>query len=182
MPRSKKKAATKESRAKKAGGPAAEPTMSKAAFVRSLPRSMPAAEVIAKAAEVGITLNAETVYGSRAKAKMKRAKKSEASPKKATGKRSSRAGGRGGKKERVLELVAKHPNWTKKKIAETVGCAVNYVYSVLGESGQVGEAVKSNGVPASNGAVTAFYRAVKGIGGVAKAKELIANIEAFQNA
>jgi hypothetical protein len=38
-------------------------------------------------------------------------------------------------------------------------------------------------VPApANGAVTAFYRAVKGIGGVARAKELIANIEAFQNA
>lgn len=34
----------------------------------------------------------------------------------------------------------------------------------------------------TNGATTEFYRAVKKVGGVPKAKELLANIEAFQNA
>ena len=33
-----------------------------------------------------------------------------------------------------------------------------------------------------NGAVTDFYRAVKSVGGIVQAKELLANIEAFQNA
>lgn len=34
----------------------------------------------------------------------------------------------------------------------------------------------------NNGNVTAFYRAVKGVGGIAQAKQLLANIEAYENA
>lgn len=184
MPRSKKKAATKKSSAKKASGAAAEPTMSKAAFVRSQPKDMPADEVIEKAKAVGITLTAGAVYSSRSKAKGKKkgATKSSTSPKKKnTAKPSSGTTARGDKKERVLEVAAEHPTWPKSKIAEKVGCTANYVYSVINGAVQGGGS-KGAAPPHANGALAAFYRAVKGIGGVAKAKELIANIEAFQNA
>ena len=39
----------------------------KSAFIRSLPRSMPAAEVVAKAKAAGLTLNDKYVYNIRAK-------------------------------------------------------------------------------------------------------------------
>jgi len=58
MPRSKKKAATKKTGAKK-------PTMTKADFVRSLPAATPAKEVVVKAKAAGIDLNEMTVYKTR---------------------------------------------------------------------------------------------------------------------
>jgi hypothetical protein len=175
--KSAKKTAGKKVAAKKAASASAEPNMTKTAFVRLQPRDMPAAEVIAKAAEAGITLTKAAVYEIRTKSKPSAKKKSSGGKKK-----SAKAGPRGDKKQRVLDLAAEHPDWTKSKIAKSVGCAVNYVYDVLGKSGQSGGAAKSNGTHASNGATTAFYRAVKAVGGIVQAKALLANIEAFQNA
>jgi hypothetical protein len=55
--------------APKAGGakPAAKGAVSKAAFVRSLPRSTPAKDVVAKAKAAGLKLNSEYVYKVRSK-------------------------------------------------------------------------------------------------------------------
>jgi predicted ribonuclease toxin of YeeF-YezG toxin-antitoxin module len=159
--------------------------VTKADFVRSQPSDMPAKDLIAKAKEAGIKLTEDTIYKTRSQDK-KKAKKSGG--KKAVPVASAKTTSRGDKKQRVLDLAAKHPDWSKSKIAETVGCTPNYVYSVLGESGQGKGAVSrrvagtSNGHSRSNGAVTAFYKAVKGVGGVLKAQELLATIEAFQNA
>lgn len=103
-------------------------TMSKADFIRSQPKSMPAKDVIAKAKAAGIALKEDAVYKTR-------------SLDKARGKKKSSAGGKARKNTRAT-------------------------------------APRSS----SNGAIIAFYRAVKGIGGVSKAKELLVNIEAFENA
>jgi hypothetical protein len=119
--KSPKKTVGKKAAATKTMGGSAEPKMTKTAFVLAQPRDMPAAEIIAKAAEVGISLNKETVYSARTKAK----------------------------------TAAKEKPGRKPKTA----------------------AASST----SNGAITDFYRVLKRVG-VAKAKELIANIEAFQNA
>jgi hypothetical protein len=175
----KKKTAGKKTSAKKASGTAAEPTMSKAAFVRSQPRDMPTDAVIAKAKEAGLTIDAQTVYKHRPK--KKGAKKSSVSPKKTTAKRASGTTAKGEKGNRVRALAAKHPEWPKSKIAKRVGCTPNYVYSVLKDAGQ-GGTNRSIGPSSSNGSISAFYRAVKTVGGVGKAKELLANIEAYENA
>ena len=121
MPRAKKNAAAKKTGAKKT-------TMTKAAFVRSLPASTPAKEVVAKAAETGIKLDDTYVY-----------------------------------KIRTLD---------KKAAGKTKGSK-----ATKGKPGPKPKVASS----ASNGAVTEFYRVLKRVG-VSKAKELIANIEAFQNA
>ena len=122
MPRAKKKAAAKKTGAKKT-------TMTKAAFVRSLPPSTPAKEVVAKAAETGIKLDDTYVY-----------------------------------KIRTLD---------KKAAGKTKGSKAT--------KGKPGPKPKVAASSVSNGAVTEFYRVLKRVG-VSKAKELIANIEAFQNA
>jgi hypothetical protein len=121
MPRPKKKVSTKKTGAKKT-------TMTKASFVRSLPSSTPAKEVVAKAAEAGIELDDTYVY-----------------------------------KIRTLD----------KKAAKTTGRK--------GRASKYGPKPKAAAASVSNGVVTEFYRVLKRVG-VAKAKELIANIEAFQNA
>ena len=67
--------------AKKAKRAPKDPTMSKAAFVRSLPADMPAKEVVAKAEKAGISLDEKGVHGARsndrekAKAGAKKARK-----------------------------------------------------------------------------------------------------------
>jgi hypothetical protein len=144
--------------------------VTKAAFVRSLPASMPAKEVIAKGKEQGLTLTEDTVYKTRSLANAKKARKVTA----AKGK-----GKRGSKKARVLEQVAAHPDWTADRIAKAAGATASYVYAVWrkGTNGK-GKAFPSS----SNGATTEFYRAVKRVGGVAKAKELLATIEAYESA
>jgi len=180
MPKKKIATATKtgkKTRAKKKTG-SAETAMTKAAFIRSLPRSTPAEEVVAKGAEANLKFTKEYVWGVRSKGKTKKSSGKKAS-KKTTAKSASTATGKGDKKSRVLQLVAKHPDWSRAKVAEAAGCTPNHVYTVLKESGQNGE--KSAAAP-SNGVVGAFYKAVKSIGGVGKAKELLANIEAYENA
>jgi hypothetical protein len=174
-----KKSAAKKASAKKA-------TMPKATFVRSQPEDMPAEEVIAKGKARGILLNKMAVYKARSNAR-KAANKSSASAN-GTGPKPAANGAPKGKgkgkapdkKNRVLKLLAQHPTWKKTKIAEKAHCTPNYVYSVLSESGQTGG--KSAGPAAGNGAMMGFYRAVKSVGGIGKAKELLANIEAFQSA
>lgn len=173
MPKKAKKSATKKKSAPSGA------TVSKASFVRSQPTDMPTADVIAKAKEAGITLNAQTVYRHRSSAKTKGAKKSSASPKKTAAAGASRPN-RGAKKSRVLDLVAKNPSWGAEQIAKAARCSTTYVYSVWREKPN-GASPATTSSP-TNGATTEFYRAVKKVGGVPKAKELLANIEAFQNA
>lgn len=48
--------------------------------------------------------------------------------------------------------------------------------------GKPGPKPKASTPLTSNGSVTAFYKAVKAVGGIVQAKALLANIEAFQNA
>lgn len=173
----KKKTAARKTNDKKKRRGVAEPAMTKAAFIRSLPRSTPAEEVVAKGAEANLKFTKEYVWGVRSKGKKKSAAKRAS--KKTAAKGASTATAKGDKKSRVLQLVAKHPGWSKAKVAEAAGCTPNHVYTVLKESEQDGG--KSAAAP-SNGVVGAFYKAVKSIGGVGKAKELLANIEAYENA
>lgn len=180
----------KNTSAKKKISSKKERKQTKADFVRSMPTDMSAKDVIAKGKEAGISLTEDAVYKTRSLDKARTKKKSSgkakgtvksASTKKATGNGSAKPRGKSpDKKNRVLELASKHPDWPKSKIAEAVGCTPNYVYSVLNE-GAHGTSRKSGAASASNGVVTAFYRAVKSVG-VAKAKELLANIEAYENA
>lgn len=173
-----KKKTAKGTSAKKKTSSVAEPAMTKAAFVRTQPRDMPADEVIAKAKEAGLTIDAQTVYKHRPK--KKGAKKSSALPKKTATGGGSRSTRRGAKKSRVLALVAKNPTWGAEQVANAAKCSTTYVYSVWREKPN-GASPATTASP-TNGATTEFYRAVKKVGGVSKAKELLANIEAFQNA
>lgn len=168
MPRSKKKAAAKKTGAKKT-------TMSKAAFVRSQPRDMPAAQVIAKAAEAGITLTADTVYGTRADAK--RAAKKQSSAGKG---RSAKTGARGDKKQRVLELKAQNPDWSADQIAKAAKCSTTYVYSVWGGSKKRAGATNGTAKPKSPVMQHLDHvRALRGVilhVGVERAKEMMDQI------
>jgi hypothetical protein len=73
MPRKKSPAAPTKA-------PAAK--INKSAFVRSLPRSMPAKEVVAKAKAQGITISVPLVYIARAQAKKKTGKRGPGRPRK----------------------------------------------------------------------------------------------------
>jgi hypothetical protein len=180
MAAKKKSTAKKKMKAKKPNKP------SKAAFVRSLPADMPAKEVIAKAKEAGIELNDMTVYKTRSLANRgAKGKRAGAAKKKASAKAvstSPNARGRSpDKKNRVLDLAAKNPAWSADQVAKAAKCSTNYVYSVWRTKEPKPPGSKQAGRASGNGAVTDFYRVLKKVG-VDKAKELIANIEAFQNA
>jgi hypothetical protein len=104
-------------------------TITKADFIRSCPKNMPAKDVVAKAKAAGISLKEEAVY-----------------------------------KTRSLDKARKG---SKKSSARAAGRKTTAVKASRGSSGD---------------AIIAFYRAVKSVGGVGRAKELLANIEAFENA
>lgn len=76
------------------------------------------------------------------------------------------------KKDRVLRLVASNPTWSAKQVADAARCTLNYVYSVWG---------KPKRRRASGAADAEFSRVLKRVG-LARAKELIATIEAYENA
>lgn len=121
-----------------------KPTMTKADFVRSLPATTPAKEVVVKAKEAKISLTEDYVYKTRSldkKGKGKKAGKAgTAAPPKARGKAPD-------KKQRVLALKAENPGWTADQIAKAAKCSTTYVYSVWGGS------KKSGG--SANGSMTA---------------------------
>jgi post-segregation antitoxin (ccd killing protein) len=64
-------AASKTTRKTKNRSSKKKPTPNKSAFVRSLPATMPGAEVVAKAKAQGINISLAYVYGIRAKSKAK---------------------------------------------------------------------------------------------------------------
>lgn len=178
MPKKAKKTAAKKKAAKTSSK---APEQVKADFVRSQSLEMPAKEVEAKAKAAGITLSDGYVYKIRSNDRKKQKKPSpKAASKKASGGRVST--GRGAKKSRVLDLVAKNPSWGAEQIAKAAGCSATYVYSVWREKPNGASPATTVSSSPTNGATTEFYRAVKKVGGVPKAKELLANIEAFQNA
>ena len=74
----KKKSKPAKSKATSKAKPAAKKPVNKSAFVRSLPRTMPGAEVVTKAKAQGITISLAYVYGIRAKSKVSRRKKTTA--------------------------------------------------------------------------------------------------------
>lgn len=175
MPKKAKKTAAKKKAAKRTAS--AKPEQTKADFVRSQPADMPAKEVEVKANAAGMTLSEGYVDKIRSNDRIKQKKSSvKVASKKTTSSRASR----GAKKERVLKLVAENPDWTAEQVAKAAKCSATYVYSVWRSkpAASTSRATTTNG----SAAVTAFYRAVKGIGGVPKAKELLANIEAYENA
>jgi hypothetical protein len=107
MPKKKTKKPTNKKPAKTAK------TINKSAFVRKLPASMPAKDVVAKAKEQGITLTEKHVYAIRSIAKKKtgskrkpgRPPKSAASPKAAPAKAAAPSGGLD---RQVVQLVIDH--------------------------------------------------------------------------
>ena len=84
------------------------------------------------------------------------------------------------KKDHVLAVVAKNPSWNAQQVAEAAGCTPNYVYSVWGKPKRQ-RATKGSSSGAGGATDTEFYRVLKRVG-VARAKELIANIEAYESA
>lgn len=80
------------------------------------------------------------------------------------------------KKDRVLTVVAENPLWTAQQVATAAKCTLNYVYSVWGKPKR-----KRGSVSLPDATVADFYRALKRVG-VPRAKELIAAIEAYENA
>lgn len=84
------------------------------------------------------------------------------------------------KKDHVLAVVAKNPSWNAQEVAEAAGCTPNYVYSVWGKPKRK-RGSKGSSSGAGGATDTEFYRVLKRVG-VARAKELIANIEAYESA
>ncbi len=87
------------------------------------------------------------------------------------------------KKTRVLELVKKHPTWSAQEIAIAAKCSLNYVHLVWGKPKRARKKRKRGSASSSvgTGNDAEFFSVVKRIG-VSRAKELIANIEAYENA
>lgn len=172
---SKKKIGTK----KKATAKASEKGLTKAAFVRSLPGDMPASEVIVKAKAAGITLNEDTVYKTRSLDKVRAKKKAGAGKKAASGAPKPR-GRSPDKKQRILELVEQHPDWTAQQVAEAAKSSTAHVYSVWGGSKKRGGS--ANGTAKPKSPVTQHLdhvRALRGVilhVGIDRAKEMMDQI------
>ncbi len=154
-------------------------TASKADFVRSLPLATSGKDAVAKAKAAGIALTEAYVY------KIRTLDKKGTKGKKAAGKKSAKKaatpspktrGRSPDKRNHVLKVVAENPTWSAEQVAKAVKCSKNYVYSVWGKAQPRG-----NGTASGDKRTTEFYRVLKRVG-VPKAKELIANIEAYENA
>jgi hypothetical protein len=169
-----KKAAPKKAKGKKRGNAKAKPAkraaatmkVNKSAFVRKQPLSMGPSEVVEKAKKRGITLTAQ--YVSTIRSKERKGKGSKSAPKRgrvvATG---AKKGKPPEKAQRVSDLMAQHPDWTKAKIAEAVPCTPGYVYSVMRGTGK-GRTRSTKGVApwskSTDGDHAAFYRFAKRVG------------------
>jgi hypothetical protein len=165
---------------------------SKADFIRSQPLDMPAKEVVAKAAEAKITLSEAHVHVVRSADKTKAKKKNNASksaptPTKTSAKKSSRKRGRKSKKKGVvLKLLAENPTWSAEQIAKAAGASTAYVYGLKRENkggpAKTATVTRAKTPMANTSASTMeFYRVLKRVG-VDEAKQLIANIEAYERA
>lgn len=132
--------------AKKAKKSASKTVSSKSAFVRGLPASMPAKEVVAKAKAAGLTLSDRYVHVIRSIAK--RAARNGHSALKAP-----RRGGRpiSSKRTFVLSLPASLPaaEVIKRARAEGMQLTTNYVYKIRSRGAAAGETALS--VPALKG-------------------------------
>ena len=126
--------------AKKAKKSASKTTSSKSAFVRGLPASMPAKEVVAKAKAAGLTLSDRYVHVIRSIAK-------RAARNGHTALKTPRRGGRpiSSKRTFVLSLPASMPaaDVIKRARAEGMQLTTNYVYKI-----------RSRGAAANDAAVT----------------------------
>lgn len=165
---------------------AKKPKQSKSDFVRSLAADTPAKEVVNKAKAAGITLTEDYTYKVRSLDNQRKAKGNKTGAGKSAKKAapaSVKARGRSpDKRNRVLELVGKNPSWSADQVAKAAGCSPAYVYSVWRKpKGSKTKRAEKITRSANGDAVTEFYRALKRVG-VEQAKELIANVEAFQKA
>lgn len=157
--------------------------VNKAAFVRELPPDMPAKDVVKKAKAKGLEMKENYVYRARSlgDGKKRSASKKMAKTKKVSTTRNPR-GKPPEKREHLLKLVAEHPDWTANEIAKAVPCSPSYVFTNWGKSRsprKTGRRPVATGTTSSD--VTEFCRLVKKLG-VALAKELLENIEAYENA
>jgi hypothetical protein len=125
-----------------------KPKQSKADFVRSQPSDMPASEVIAKAKAAGMSLNEDTVYKTRSLDKV-RAKKKAGAKKRAASEGTKPRGRSPDKKQRILELVEQHPEWTAQQVAKAAKSSTAHVYSVWGGSKKRGGSANGTAKPKS---------------------------------
>ncbi len=167
--------------AKKKAAPKRVQSKSKADFVRSLPSSMSAKDVVAKAKAAKISLTEDYVYKTRSldnkrgnrKQKIVTSASDRAMP---SGAKTPRKGSN--KRSRVLEVAASNPSWNAKEVAKEARASVAYVYSVWRKPESRSSA---SAEPAGSATITEFYRVLKRIG-VHQARELITHFEAMQNA
>lgn len=162
---------------------ASKPVQTKADFVRSLPSSTPAKDVVAKAKEANVSLTEDYVYKTRSLDNKAKGKKKPASGKKSSQKASTASKARGrapDKKNRVLELKAKNPSWSADQIASAANCSTTYVYSVWGGSKK--RRGSANGSAKPKSPVTQHVdhvRALRGVilhVGIDRAKEMLDEI------
>lgn len=153
---------------------------SKAAFIRSQPATMSAKEVVAKASEAKMKLSEAHVHVVRSKAKAD-AKKSTPSSNGSARSARKRRGPKANKRQLVLRLATDNPTWTAEQIAKEAKCSPNYVYKVRRPNKPALVALSTRFVFADAASTTEFYRVLKRIG-IAEAKRLIANVEAYENA
>ena len=146
--------------AKKAKKSASKTTASKSAFVRGLPASMPAKEVVAKAKAAGLTLSDRYVHVIRSIAK-------RAARNGHTALKTPRRGGRpiSSKRTFVLSLPASMPaaDVIKRARAEGMQLTTNYVYKIRSRGAAANEAtltlnVAGNGNGKRNGKSASINR------------------------
>jgi hypothetical protein len=134
--------------AKKAKKSASKTVSSKSAFVRGLPASMPAKEVVAKAKAAGLTLSDRYVHVIRSIAK-------RAARNGHTALKAPRRGGRpiSSKRTFVLSLPASLPAAEVIKRARTEGMQLttNYVYKIRSRGAAANEAALTVGVTGKGG-------------------------------
>jgi hypothetical protein len=136
--------------AKKAKKSASKTTASKSAFVRGLPASMPAKEVVAKAKAAGLTLSDRYVHVIRSIAK-------RAARNGHTALKTPRRGGRpiSSKRTFVLSLPASMPaaDVIKRARAEGMQLTTNYVYKIRSRGAAASEAALTLNVTGKGGRI-----------------------------
>jgi hypothetical protein len=162
--------------------PATPQKQSASDFIRAQPRATPAADIVEKAKAAGFKFKAGYVYTVRGNARKAGSTKSGA------GRRSSGGAGRRGKapemRERVLDLMAQHSDWTTAQIARRAGCSPTYAYAVARGAG-AGGARNAKGAtgrsPSTDGDRAAFYRFLKRQG-VEEVQRLVTEYAFIQSA
>jgi hypothetical protein len=149
--KSKKPAKKKAPSARRRKRTATKEKVNKSAFVRKH-SSLKPAEVVEKANAAGFDLAPSYVSNIRSQDK----KKGKGAKRVAASKRSRGAvGGKRGKppekKQRVLDLIAEHPDWTTARIAKEAGSSATYAYAV--KRGQGGGTKRRQGTAPDAGVV-----------------------------